>query len=144
MATDTILVTIRDVGNHQALLEAVLDVAEPTDATVVLAKAYSEEEYEQRVDELDFEGQPKTDQVAQRNETVRDAETVLREAAIEYEVRGVVGEEGDALVELAKTIDADLMYIQGKGRTPTGKALFGSTAQTILLNAPCPVTYVRG
>lgn len=144
MATDTILVTIRDVGNHQALLEAVLDVAEPTDATVVLAKAYGEEEYEQRVDELDFEGQPKTDQVAQRNETVRDAETVLREAAIEYEVRGVVGEEGDALVELAKTIDADLMYIQGKGRTPTGKALFGSTAQTILLNAPCPVTYVRG
>lgn len=144
MATDTILVTIRDVGNHQALLEAVLDVAEPTDATVVLAKAYGEEEYEQRVDELDFEGQPKTDQVAQRNETVRDAETVLREAAIEYEVHGVVGEEGDALVELAKTIDADLMYIQGKGRTPTGKALFGSTAQTILLNAPCPVTYVRG
>lgn len=144
MATDTILVTIRDVGNHQALLEAVLDVAEPTDATVVLAKAYGEEEYEQRVDELDFEGQPKTDQVAQRNETVRDAETVLREAAIEYEVRGVVGEEGDALVELAKTIDADLMYIQGKGRTPTGKALFGSTAQTILLNAPCPVTYVCG
>lgn len=144
MATDTILVTIRNVGDHQALLEAVLDVAEPTGATVVLAKAYDEEEYEQRVDELDFEGQPTTDQVAQRNETVRDAETVLREAAIEYEVRGVVGEEGDALVELAETIDADLMYVQGKGRTPTGKALFGSTAQTILLNAPCPVTYVRG
>lgn len=144
MATDTILVTIRDVGDHQALLKAVLDVAEPTDATVVLAKAYDEEEYEQRVDELDFEGQPMTDQVAQRNETVRDAETVLREAAIEYEVRGVVGEEGDALIELAKTIDADLVYVQGKGKTPTGKALFGSTAQTILLNAPCPVTYVRG
>jgi nucleotide-binding universal stress UspA family protein len=143
MSVNTILVAVRDVDDQQPLLDAVLDVAVPTDASVVLAKAYDEDEYEQRVDELDFESKPSTDQVAQRSQTIRDAEALLDEATVEYDVRGVVGEEGDAIVGLAEAVDPDLLYVQGKGRTPTGKALFGSTAQTILLNAPCPVTYVR-
>lgn len=143
MAIETIVVTVRDVDDQRSLIDAVIDVAGPTDASVVLARAYEEEEYEQRVEELDFEGAPSTDDVAQRSQTVRDVAAALDDAGIGHDVRGVVGEEGDAVVDLAKSVGPDLLYVQGKGRTPTGKALFGSTAQTILLNAPCPVTYVR-
>lgn len=47
-------------------------------------------------------------------------------------------------VALAEEIDADLVVIGGRRRSPTGKAVFGSIAQEVLLNAPCPVTFVRG
>lgn len=134
---------VRNVDNQTPLVEAVVDVAGPTDASVVLARAYEEDEYDERVEKLEFESQPTTDEVARRSEQVRNAARALQDAGIDYEIRGVVGEEGYPFVDLAKTLEPDFLHIQGKGRTPTGKALFGSTAQTILLNAPCPVTYVR-
>jgi nucleotide-binding universal stress UspA family protein len=37
----------------------------------------------------------------------------------------------------------DLLVVGGRGRSPTGKAVFGSTVETVLRRAPCPVTYVR-
>ena len=134
---------VRNVDDQTPLVEAVVDVAGPTDASVVLARAYEEDEYDERVEKLEFESQPTTDEVARRSEQVRNAARALQDAGIDYEIRGVVGEEGYPFVDLAKTLEPDFLHIQGKGRTPTGKALFGSTAQTILLTAPCPVTYVR-
>lgn len=143
MSVDTILVAIRDSDDRTPLFDAVVGVAVPTGASVVLTRVFEEEEYEVRIDELGFDRQPSTDEIAERNEGIRDASTALQEANVECEVRGVIGEPGEAFVNLAESIDADLLYIQGRGRNPTGKALFGSTAQTVLLNAPCPVTFVR-
>lgn len=143
MSVDTIFVAVRDADDQASLVDAVVDVARPTGASVVLARAYGESEYEDRTAELEFESQPSTDEVARRSQSVRDIATALQDENVEHEVRGVVGEEGDAFVQLAEIVGSDILYIQGKGRTPTGKALFGSTAQTVLLNAPCPVTFVR-
>lgn len=143
MSVDTIFVAVREADNQTSLADAVADVAGPTGASIILARVYDEEEYEERTAELEFESQPSTDEVARRSQSVRDIATSLQDENIEHEVRAVVGEEGDAFVQLAETVGSDLLYIQGRGRTPTGKALFGSTAQTVLLNAPCPVTFVR-
>lgn len=143
MAIESLLVTVRDVEDQNSLVDTVIDVAGPTDASVVLAKAYEKEEYEKQVDKLDFDGSPTTDEVARRSRSVRNIATSLDESGIEYEIRGVVGEKGDAFVDLANSVGPDLLYVQGKDRSPTGKALFGSTAQKVLLNAPCPVTYVQ-
>lgn len=143
MSIDTIMAAVRETEDQTPLAEAVVDVADPTAANVVLARAYKDEEYDERVDDLEFESQPTTDKVARRSEQVRSVARALQEAGIDYEIHGVIGEEGDPFVDLAKTIEPDLLHIQGKGRSPTGKALFGSAAQTVLLKAPCPVTYVR-
>ena len=143
MPTEKLMVAVREADDQQQLIDAVVDVARPTDALVVLARAYEDEEYKQRVTELEFESQPSTDDIARRSQAVREVGSSLDDANIDYEVRGVVGEAGDAFVDLADAINADLLSIQGKGRTPTGKALFGSTVQQVLLNAPCPVTYVQ-
>ncbi|WP_255681677.1 universal stress protein [Natrinema sp. SYSU A 869] len=124
------------------LIEAVRDIAVPADANVVVGRAYTDADFEETVAGLDFDGQPSPDDVARRSESVREITTALEAVDVPVEARGVVGEIGPEFVSLADTADADLLFIQGQSRSPTGKALFGSTAQTVILNATCPVTFV--
>ncbi|HEY3535219.1 MAG TPA: universal stress protein [Pedococcus sp.] len=69
----------------------------------------------------------------------------LGELGIESEVRRV--EEGsdasDALLEVAAELDASVLVIGLRHRTPVGKLLLGSNAQRILLEAGCPVLAVK-
>ncbi|HEX5429354.1 MAG TPA: universal stress protein, partial [Pedococcus sp.] len=69
----------------------------------------------------------------------------LGELGIESEVRRV--EEGsdasDALLAVASEVDASVLVIGLRHRTPVGKLLLGSNAQRILLEASCPVLAVK-
>ncbi len=56
-------------------------------------------------------------------------------------VRGLSPSED--LTRTAKEVDADLIVIGLRRRTPTGKFLLGSNAQEILLDADCPVLAVK-
>ena len=49
----------------------------------------------------------------------------------------------DSLVSTARDIDADLVVIGLRRRSPVGKLITGSSAQAILLDAPCPVVAVK-
>jgi nucleotide-binding universal stress UspA family protein len=44
---------------------------------------------------------------------------------------------------VARTTNADLIVIGLRRRTPVGKLIMGSAAQTILLEADCPVLAVK-
>jgi nucleotide-binding universal stress UspA family protein len=50
---------------------------------------------------------------------------------------------GEALVEFAEENDIDQIFIGVKKRSKVGKLVFGSNAQYIILEAPCPVVTVR-
>ena len=50
---------------------------------------------------------------------------------------------GEDLVQFAKDNDIDMLYIGIKKTSKVGKFMFGSNAQYVLLNAPCPVVAVR-
>jgi len=69
----------------------------------------------------------------------------LGELGVESEVRRV--EEGsdasDALLAVANEVDASVLVIGLRHRTPVGKLLLGSNAQRILLEASCPVLAVK-
>jgi len=56
-------------------------------------------------------------------------------------VRGL--EAGEDLVRIATEKQADEIIIGLQRKSKVGKLLFGSTAQYIILNAPCPVVTVR-
>jgi nucleotide-binding universal stress UspA family protein len=136
-----------DAERVDELAEAVTEVAAPTGATVVLAHVYTDDQYESVVGQLDFD-QPPADvdpnEVASRDKTIKELREVLRHADVDVEVRGAVGELGKTIVGLAEAVDADRVIVGGRNRSPAGTAVFGSTAQTVLLSAPCPVTFVRG
>ena len=56
-------------------------------------------------------------------------------------VRGL--EAGEDLVQLASEQQADEVIIGVRRRSKVGKIIFGSTAQYVVLNAPCPVVTVK-
>jgi nucleotide-binding universal stress UspA family protein len=63
---------------------------------------------------------------------------------VQHQVRQVVGGDvGDQVVAIATEIDADLVVVALRRRTPVGKLLMGSVAQRILLEAGCPVLAVK-
>jgi nucleotide-binding universal stress UspA family protein len=53
------------------------------------------------------------------------------------------GTASDAVLEVAEEVGADLVVVGLQRRSPVGKALLGSNAQRIILNATCPVLAVR-
>lgn len=148
MALETILLAVGpgDADRTDELAGAVIDVAGPTGATVDLAHVFTESQYEEVLDRLDFDmdAEIHPDEVASRHATIREIAGRLDDAGVNYEVHGAVGDHGPSIVELAEDVDADRIVVGGRSRSPAGKAVFGSTAQEVLLSAPCPVTFVRG
>jgi nucleotide-binding universal stress UspA family protein len=53
------------------------------------------------------------------------------------------GTPSDAVLGVAEEVGAELLVVGIHRRSPVGKALLGSNAQRILLNAACPVLAVR-
>lgn len=60
---------------------------------------------------------------------------------IEHRISGNDGAED--VTAAAERLSASLVVIGLRRRSPTGKALFGSTAQRILLDVPCRVLAVK-
>ena len=71
--------------------------------------------------------------------SVRDVTDFLEERGIEVEVAESSGDPADQLLEVAQEADANLIVVAGRKRSPTGKALFGSVTQSVILNAERPV-----
>ena len=70
---------------------------------------------------------------------------LLQASGVDHEVRQPVrGRDGAAEVLAAcEEVDATLVVIGLRRRSTVGKLFLGSTAQTILLNAPCDVLAVK-
>lgn len=147
MALETVLLAVGqgDADRTEQLAGTVVDIVGPADGAVTLAHVFTDEEFETVRDQLDYDPERTVDpdEVASRHATTRTLEEELSAAGVTHSVRGAVGPHGETIVELATDIDADLIVVGGRKRSPTGKAVFGSTAQEVMLNAPCPVTYVR-
>lgn len=148
MSLDTILLAVgpNDADRYERLGEETIDIGAAADAHVVLLHVFTDEEYRESIDalEIDTTAEEVTPgDVARRHTTTRELGAMLDEAGMKYEVRGGVGEHGPEIVQAAKDVDADLVIVGGRKRSPAGKAVFGSTAQEVMLESPCPVTFVR-
>jgi nucleotide-binding universal stress UspA family protein len=53
------------------------------------------------------------------------------------------GDLGEKVISLAERVGADVLVIGARRRSPMGKALLGSAAQTIILGADIPVLVVK-
>jgi nucleotide-binding universal stress UspA family protein len=76
---------------------------------------------------------------------LKDAGQYFKENGIKSDIHLLVRgfEPGEDIVSFAKEKDVDEIIIGVKSRSKVGKLLFGSTAQAVILRAPCPVVTVR-
>jgi nucleotide-binding universal stress UspA family protein len=73
-----------------------------------------------------------------------DLETELNATGLNYTIEQHIGHEpADDVVAAVVANQARLVVIGLRRRSPVGKFLMGSTAQSILLDAPCPVLSVK-
>ncbi|MCG8337220.1 MAG: universal stress protein [Proteobacteria bacterium] len=74
-----------------------------------------------------------------------DAKAACGDNGVEYKTHLLVTQQtsGEAIVEFAKDHGVDEIIIGIRRRSKVEKLVFGSTAQYIILNAPCPVLSIR-
>lgn len=72
-------------------------------------------------------------------------EARLAASGVEHEIRQFTSSQlaSDDVLEAAEKVDADLIVIGVRRRSPVGKMLMGSDAQRILLQADCNVLAVK-
>lgn len=72
-------------------------------------------------------------------ESVRRASERFEDAGVEVTLEESSGEPAKAIIDMAEEIGADLIVVAGRKRSPTGKLLFGSVTQEVILSTEHPV-----
>jgi nucleotide-binding universal stress UspA family protein len=130
----TILVPVdadEDRARGQAAFVAELPAAD-TDITAVITHALTEEEAEA----------PEEIRNVERISTVRLVRDYLKEHDVDVELAEGQQPPANGIIELADEFDVDQIVMGSRKRSPTGKAVFGSVSQQVLLEADDPVTVV--
>ena len=128
-----IMVCYTGSRSSRAALNVVMERAKKMDAKIYLVASLEKgtEEEQKTIGEL--EG------------ALRSAEEELKKEGLPCEthllVRGMTPE--DDLLTYAEEEGVDELVLGIRKRSKMGKLLFGSTAQYLILNAPCPVLTVK-
>ncbi len=145
------LVVLDQNGQGRRLLEEAAELAVGVDAKLHVLTLLTPEEFGEKRDALDAVErgeQTSYDEGVVLDRARQDAEEVVAETVgdldLDYEVvPGRVGEaeaEADRILDTAEERDVDHVFIAGRKRSPTGKAVFGDRAQSIVLNFDGAVT----
>lgn len=141
----TILAAIEADGDASTVVETGYELATAFDEPLVLVHVLTAEEFSANtgspqdtaaIEDISIE--------EEREHAASRAREVLEASLAEYdeetiEVRGLVGDPAEEILGAAESIDPRYLVVGGQRRSPVGKAIFGSTTQTVLLNATCPV-----
>jgi nucleotide-binding universal stress UspA family protein len=87
----------------------------------------------------------KIEDINQAEENLLEAKELLSEQGVECETRQMARgfSPGEDLVEFARENQIDQIYVGIEKKSKTSKILLGSTAQYVILKAPCPVISVK-
>lgn len=143
------LVVVEASESSKDLLRQAGDIAAAMDAELVLLHVTSEVEFKKERQAMADIGSSDlseygVDQAASgaRQFAVDVARIVLEDVDVQYETLGEVGDTADVVLSTIREKNCDHVFVAGRRRSPTGKAIFGDTAQKIILNSDIPVTVV--
>lgn len=129
-----------DEDRAEKITDAIASLpGEPNETEVVLLSVFEE------FDVSDDMGSAESEEVFDPESlpsSVTRAKKKLEDAGFDIDVRREHGEPTEVIIEVADELDADAIALSGRKRSPTGKALFGSVTQSVLLSANRPVLVV--
>ncbi|GAB6878172.1 universal stress protein [Halorubrum gandharaense] len=144
------LVIIDETDAHREILAEAGRFARGSDAELVLFSYLTEAEYESNLETMEQVGSTEHKQyrpdvaVRPAEQLAKDmADEALEDADVPYEVVTHVIDEGELAREILTVADeeaCDHVFLVGKQRSPTGKAVFGDVTQRIILDFPGRVT----
>jgi len=121
-----------DESRARAQADFVAGLPGTDDVAVVVTHTLTDEEA----------GAPDEIRNVDRVETVALVRDCLEDRGIDVELAEARHPPAEGILELAAEFDVDHIAMSTHRRSPAGKALFGSVAQTVLLDADVPVTVV--
>lgn len=138
------LVVVESADHARTLIREAGELAAGVDANLVLLTLMDRDEYEHDIDTMEtianVEGVSYTsDDIKESGRRFgRDiARDEIGDLSLEYEsICAIVegGDEADRILQTAEREGCDHVFIAGRKRSPTGKALFGDTTQKVILN----------
>lgn len=144
----TIVTATANDERTESVLRTAHDLATAHDERLIVLHVVSKGEIVERqqgIHSLNDVPQEPIDREIERSK--REVDTMLKDTlgtadAIDAAVR--VGSPADEIISVGEEVDAHYLVIGGQRRSPTGKALFGSVTQSVLLQADRPVVTVMG
>ncbi|MFU8867396.1 universal stress protein [Natronococcus sp.] len=119
-----------DTDERRALAQASMIESLPAateEVSAVLAHVFQENPEGQSIPQLDG---------------VRHVTDAFDESGIDYEYYETSGDPAPEIIAVADERDVDLICLSGRKRTPTGKVIFGSVTQSVILGTDRPVVTV--
>ncbi|MFN3383803.1 MAG: universal stress protein [Archaeoglobaceae archaeon] len=91
------------------------------------------------------EGKTSPKEIEEGEKLLKWADEIARKEGIDFETKLLVRgkEPAEDIVEFANELDATMIIIGVRKRRPTGKLIFGSVAQDVILHASKPVVCVK-
>ncbi|MHC3437684.1 universal stress protein [Natrialbaceae archaeon A-gly3] len=113
-----------DVDRARALADGIVSIPGAADLEVILVHSFDKNP----------EG-ASVDQVA----SVRRARETLEDHDVSVTLDESSGDTAESLIQRADEHDAEMIVVAGRKRSPTGKAVFGSVTQDVILGTDRPV-----
>lgn len=145
---EQILAVVEPTDAAEELVNDAGEIAEALDADVLLIHVTTALEYSTRRKAKEA---PLSSSETYTREEAQDGATqlargmgreILTQFDVEYEAAGYLGDRADKILEAAEQHGCDHIFLTGRQRSPTGKAIFGDATQNVLLNFDGPVTVI--
>lgn len=140
-----VLAAVDERERSRTVVDIAWDLADAYDDDLVALHVVPDEDFDSHKaavkDIPGFQDYSFSQEVESAKRFVRDfvLETGVGVDPDRLEPRGRVGDITTEIIAEANEIEPRFLVISGRRRSPAGKAVFGSAAQRILLNARCPV-----
>jgi nucleotide-binding universal stress UspA family protein len=144
----TVLAAVGEKQHWDPVVATAYDLATAYDDELVVLHVVPNQEFEDHLTTIRSIPEFENYSLGQEEESAASfAKRVVNLTLGEYDgdrvhAVGRVGDPVDEILDAVEGLDPRYLVIGQHPRSPTNKALFGSTAQSLLLNAPVPVVTV--
>lgn len=125
--THVLIAVDADEERAKAQADAITDLGDPDEVSVTVLHVFTEN--------------PEGASVTQVSSARHIADQLEESGFVVDMAESSSDDPAEAIIEHAADLDVDFICVSGRQRSPTGKALFGSTSQQVLLESDVPVLF---